>query len=105
MRSKQRFFSLRNALITFFAYGLAILWLSIFSSQVSDSVGDESERLAREAISRALITCYAAEGSYPASISHLEEQYGVVIDHEAYVISYEVLASNVMPEVMLVKRK
>ena len=105
MKNKKRFFSLRNTLITFFVFGIAVLLLVLFSSQVSDSVGSESERLAREAINRALITCYAAEGSYPASISHLEEQYGVVIDHETYVVSYEVLASNVMPEVILVKRK
>ena len=103
--NKKRFFSLRNTLITFFVFGIAILLLVVFSGKVSDSVQGESERLAREAIDRALITCYAAEGSYPASIDHLEDHYGVVIDHEAYVISYEVLASNVMPEVILVKRK
>ena len=96
---------MRYTLVSFYVFGVVVILLAAFSGQVSDSAQEESERIAHAAISRALITCYAAEGSYPASIAHLEDHYGVIIDHTAYAVSYEVLASNVMPEVILAKRK
>ena len=105
MKQSRRFLSLRNSIYTLVALVALAMLLVLFTGQVSDSVQDETERIARDAISRALITCYAAEGSYPPTIAHLENHYGVMIDHEAYVVNYEILASNVMPEVILVRRK
>jgi hypothetical protein len=45
--------------------------------------------------------CCAIEGSYPSSIEHLEQYYGLSVNHEDYVISYESFAGNVMPTVVV----
>ena len=37
----------------------------------------EQRALLEDAITRALVTCYAVEGRYPSSLSYLEENYGV----------------------------
>ena len=58
----------------------------------------------RESIINAAKQCCAIEGSYPASLEHLEENYGVVINDDDYVVSYESFADNVMPTVVVTPR-
>lgn len=58
----------------------------------------------RQAVLSAAMQCCAVEGSYPSTIEHLEEYYGLSINHEDYVVNYEAFASNVMPTVTVVPR-
>jgi len=58
----------------------------------------------RDSILRAAQQCCAAEGSYPGSLDYLEDHYGLTINHDDYVISYESFASNVTPSVVVVPR-
>ena len=97
--------NLRNLIISLCAVLIAAVLLVIYSQRIYESTSAESAEIAHDAIIRALITCFAAEGSFPASIEHLEEYYGIVIDRERYVVSYQVMGSNVMPHVRLVPRE
>ena len=45
--------------------------------------------------------CCAIEGSYPSSLEHLEQNYGLSINHDEYVVSYESFADNIMPTVVV----
>lgn len=47
----------------------------------------------------AAISCYAAEGRYPRSLSHLEEAYGLRYDKARFAVYYEAFASNVLPDI------
>ena len=58
----------------------------------------------RESVLNAAKQCCAVEGSYPASLSYLENEYGLVINHEDYVVSYEWFADNVLPSVVVTAR-
>jgi hypothetical protein len=58
----------------------------------------------RNAILDSANQCCAVEGSYPTSLSHLEESYGLRVNTTDYVITYEVYAANVMPSVVVVPR-
>jgi len=60
---------------------------------------EEKYDILKEALSHNIVQCYAIEGFYPPNIEYLEKNYGLVIDHEKYAISYNVFASNIMPEV------
>ena len=55
----------------------------------------------RDSILNAAKQCCAIEGSYPKSLSHLEDSYGLTINHNDYVVSYEYFAGNVMPSVVV----
>ena len=48
--------------------------------------------------------CCAIEGSYPASLEHLESDYGLRVNRDDYVITYEVFAENILPSVVVVPR-
>ncbi len=102
---KPRFLDYRKVLASIAALLAAAAVLAVLASSVSDSVEERSIKIAKDAINRALVTCYAAEGSYPPSLDHLEEKYAVVIDDDAYLVYYQVFASNVMPEVTIVSRR
>ncbi|MBO7675523.1 MAG: hypothetical protein J6S63_11015 [Atopobiaceae bacterium] len=58
----------------------------------------------RRSIMNAAVRCCAIEGSYPLSLSRLEECYGLRINHNDYVITYEAYASNMAPSVVVVPR-
>ena len=58
----------------------------------------------RETILNSAKQCCAVEGSYPSSLSHLEDTYGLTINHNDYVITYEWFADNVLPSVVVIPR-
>lgn len=55
----------------------------------------------RDAVLQSAKQCCAIEGSYPASLDYLEQNYGLTINHSDYVVSYEYFAGNVMPSVVV----
>lgn len=58
----------------------------------------------RNTILNSAMQCAAIEGSFPTSLAYLEENYNLCVNHEDYVVVYEVLGSNVVPSVMVVPR-
>ena len=55
----------------------------------------------RDAVLQSAKQCCAIEGSYPTTLEHLEQDYGLTINHDSYVVSYEYFADNVMPSVVV----
>ena len=52
----------------------------------------------------AALQCFAIEGAYPQSLQHLEEDYGLTINRDAYTVMYETFAANVPPTVTVVPK-
>ena len=65
------------------------------------TVRQEAEGL-ESSIRRSAVHCYALEGFYPDSLDYLQRHYGLTYDEEKYVISYEVIGSNLMPDVSVI---
>lgn len=81
--------------------------IALFISGVntaSASAEKESLRITQQAIKKAMVNCYAIEGAYPQNIEYLEQHYGVLIDHEKYIVTYETMGSNIIPYVELVPK-
>ena len=57
-----------------------------------------------EAVRRTAVSCYAQEGVYPPSVEYMQTHYGLHYDASAYVIRYEVLAHNLMPEITVLEK-
>lgn len=64
----------------------------------------ESARILADGIRRAAVCCYAVEGRYPDTLDYLEENYGVYVDETEFAVFYDVFASNIMPDVTVVRR-
>ncbi len=71
---------------------------------VRQNAREQGAAALRESILASAKQCCAIEGSYPRSLEHLEEDYGLTINHNDYVVSYEYFAGNVMPSVVVTPR-
>ena len=58
----------------------------------------------RESVLNAAKQCCAVEGSYPSTLQYLEDNYGLTVNHDDYVVSYEWFADNVLPSVVVTAR-
>lgn len=104
----KRVLSLRARLITaavlLAVLVLAALGLMLGSRQVGRDLDTASAQTLRQAVLQAAVQCYAVEGSYPASLDYLEENYGLLVNHDRFIVTYEAFASNLMPQVNVLER-
>lgn len=89
----------KNHLISILISLLLIVYLLFGVNEVREISAEESYFLLKDAINRTAVQCYAIEGYFPPNIEYLEENYGLVIDYDKYIVSYNVFASNIMPDV------
>jgi hypothetical protein len=58
----------------------------------------------KESVLESAKQCCAMEGGYPSSLDYLEQHYGLVINHDDYIVSYECFADNIIPSVVVTPR-
>lgn len=100
--NKKRIIESVNFSVLFFVIVMAIFMLGI-SMLSNSSVRDEKEILTK-AINKDVIHCYAVEGFYPPSLAYIEDHYGLTYDHSKYLVDYESIGNNILPNVMIIER-
>lgn len=98
---KSAFLSYLFPFITF-ALILCAVCLSVFS--VGETSREQGKKICEDAIRRAILSCYAQEGSYPPSIEYLEENYELRID-QRYTVHYTVIGSNLPPDLTVLEKQ
>lgn len=78
------------------------LGIARFSGQ---DMNEEGAKALKAAVERCALQCYVVEGVYPPSLSYLEENYGLTVNHEDFYITYEAFASNLPPDVIITERR
>ncbi len=64
----------------------------------------DGARALRAAVQNAALQCYVVEGMYPPGLAYLEENYGLQINSDDYYVTYEVFASNLPPDVTVIRK-
>lgn len=82
---------------------IGCVWNGITS--VSDQTARQQKKSLEEAIRRDMVTCYAMEGVYPESLDYLKEHYGLTYDETRYIVNYEVMGSNLLPDVTVLEKQ
>ena len=89
---------------------LPVLFTAIIMGLVIDGLQRTEEasraeglRILEDGIRRAVVTAYAVEGRYPDTIKHIEDNYGIFIDWDRYIVHYTVFATNIMPNVAVLE--
>lgn len=85
-----------------FIFALCIVLGGISSARTA--ISDEGMRALTEQIQRAAVTCYSIENQYPQTLEHLLDNYGVYVDSDMYIVHYEAISSNIMPEITVIRR-
>ncbi len=73
-------------------------------ASVSDTTYAKQEESLHTAIERSVVQCYAVEGTYPPSLSYLEEHYGLIYDHDLFFIDYQIYGSNIFPDITILRK-
>nr|WP_312576769.1 hypothetical protein [Sedimentibacter sp.] len=77
---------------------LLIIFLYFAVNNAERGANEEKYDILKDALGRSIVQCYAIEGFYPPNVEYLEKNYGLIVNHDKYIISYNVFASNIMPE-------
>ena len=77
---------------------VAVPW---FAAVTGAQVEQETLRLLEENIRRMAVQSYALEGRFPQTLGHLEENYGLHVDHARFLVHYRFIADNLPPEIMV----
>ena len=85
----------------------AVVLLCFFTalSNLEEGRDREGRLQLEEALRRAAVACYAAEGVYPPDLAYLEEHYGVQIDEQRFAVDYTVFGSNLMPDITVLEKE
>lgn len=90
---------IRELLLPVFFFVALTAFLLWGTGNISLTMEREQLRSAEQAVRRTVAQCYALEGRYPQSVGYLTEHYGLAIDPAQYIIHYEWLGANLMPQV------
>jgi hypothetical protein len=85
------------------AVAVLLCFLAAVQNLSSGQTAEGRQQL-EDAIRQAAVACYAAEGVYPPDLTYLEDHYGLQIDETHYGVSYQVFASNLMPDITVLEK-
>ena len=94
---------LKSALLPILFTVVVILIIGYGLQQTALSSKSEGTRILEDSVRRAVVKCYAVEGSYPENVAYLEDHYGIHIDRTKYIVHYEIFASNIMPDIAVIE--
>ena len=73
-------------------------------SNLAEGKQDQEIGQLEQVLHQTAVACYAAEGAYPPSIAYMRQHYGLTYDESRYIVHYEVIASNIMPNITVMER-
>jgi hypothetical protein len=93
-----------------------VLWTLVFavlasfavvwgSGGLSNTVTEKQAQFVADSVRRSAIQCYAVEGSFPPTVggvAYLRENYGLAVDETRYVVYYESLGDNLIPQIRVI---
>ena len=94
---------IRSALLPLMFTAAVVVMVISGLHQTEEASRAESVRILDESIRRAVVTAYAIEGRYPQSIEYIEENFGIHIDRERFVVHYQIFASNLFPDIAVIE--
>lgn len=101
---KTRVQSFARALAVLLALAAVVWGITVLDTRVNADLQEQAAAALKQAVMDAVVQCYAVEGKYPQDLDTLEKEYGVQINHQRFIVTYDVFASNQLPDVsVLVK--
>ena len=80
-----------------------VLILIIGSRKVEETAQTQQISLLKDALNQAIVNCYAVEGRYPESLDYIIENYGIQINTEKFIVTYDIFAENVRPQLNVIQ--
>jgi hypothetical protein len=71
----------------------------LLTSGMHNKVSSKQTDFLADAVRRSAVQCYALEGRFPDNLAYLENNYGLIIDHNNYLVYYEQMGGNLIPQI------
>lgn len=85
--------------------GIAMLAVMIFGVMKFNQMSlEQDQELTLAAVRKAAVQCYADEGRYPSTLEYLTENYGITIDEDTFMVTYDCAAANVFPNISVFRK-
>lgn len=104
-KKKSVFMLMRKIRISLFAFLILIFLFLHGIGSVSSTTKDKQRESLETAINRNIIHCYAVEGTYPPSLSYMEEHYGLTYDKNLFFVDYQAIGANILPDVTIITKQ
>ena len=104
MKREMRWSGVLSAVLGVALFAGVAIWMLSGVRAASEASEQEGFRQAELSVRQAAVSIYALEGAYPESYEALRQRSGIAIDEEKYAVVYEIFASNIMPEITVVRR-
>ena len=105
MRRRKRLLSWVPTVLGLLVFAAVAAWMVLGVREASEVSDREGLRLAEQAVRQAAVSCYALEGTYPATYEDLKRSSGIAVDEEKYSVFYDIFASNIMPDITVLERQ
>ena len=83
-----------GVLFLFFYYGIA---------SIAQTSATEEEQSLETALNHAIVHFYSVEGRYPENLDDIIKHYGITYDQTKYLVDYQPIASNIMPNITVIR--
>lgn len=84
--------------------GFVLVGFLISVNRAGKFTSEQNLEVLEKTINEAVVSCYSIEGKYPKDIEYLEKNYNLYVNHEKYLVDYDIFASNIMPEVVVIDK-
>ena len=68
-------------------------------------ISEEGAAAIHETVRRAALQCCVVEGVYPPDLQYLQDNYGLQVNTDDYVVVYRAFADNRVPDIRVVKKE
>ncbi|MFZ2539141.1 MAG: hypothetical protein WAX04_09615 [Oscillospiraceae bacterium] len=102
-KSKKDNSLLKDTVLPVLLFAVILFLFTLGLHSINSTTEQEQFNSTKQAITRAVVHCYAVEGAYPANLAYLEDQYGLTINYNKYLVDYKCFASNLMPDITVLK--
>ena len=97
---------IRNMILACAVIAAIVIAIAVPASRGAskDEVADSIQSIT-ETVQKLALQCYVIEGAYPTGLDYLEENYGLTVNKEDFLIMYSAFAENLPPDVKVLYRK
>ncbi|MCM1024375.1 MAG: hypothetical protein NC395_10010 [Prevotella sp.] len=81
------------------------VWFVISADNAGSAAGEKRTEAVYRSVMNGASLCYSIEGEYPPDLKYLEENYGVRVNSEKYIVDYSYFGANIRPTVTVIEKE
>lgn len=94
----------RLTVLSIILFVLVVVWFLISVGNADSAADRRRTDSVYSTVMNGAVLCYSIEGEYPPDLDYLEENYGVIVDSDKYIVDYRYFGANIRPTVFVAEK-